>query len=153
MGSQSIFSSGGHGKLANQTGNGAGTLKLPISKDTADGAVLHTVPKGQRIRVARSYWENTTGWTGGASSKIGISSSNPSYNTAGDLLGGAAGDAAAALVAGFQGGTLGTKFGSNGVIVLGEGDQILFNRMTSQFAAGAGFACFEVISIDNNSDT
>ena len=114
-------------------------IKLPISFATANAAALYTVPAGQRLRVNRVWWEVTTGFTGGAASTIGVSTTDALYNTKGDLLGGAAGDAAATLVAGFQGGTLGAKFGSNGIVVLVAGDVIRFDQITSAFTAGAGF--------------
>lgn len=115
-------------------------LKLAVSKDTADAAVLFTVPAGYRLSVDRAFWEVTTGFTGGSSSAIGLSSSNTAYATAGDILGGASGDVTATLgTAGIKGGTIGAKFGSNGVVVLEAGDTIKFNRVTSAYTAGAGF--------------
>lgn len=114
-------------------------LKLAIGHATADDAVLFTVPDGFILAPSRLWWEITTGWTGGSSSAIGVYSSNATYNTAGDLLGGASGDVAATLVAGQTGGTIGASFGSNGMVVLDEGDTILFSRITSAFTAGAGF--------------
>lgn len=115
-------------------------IALPIAFGTANNAVLYTVPTGVRLYVHRAIWEVTTGFTGGTSSAIGLSSSNTGYNTAGDILGGASGDVAATLVDGITGGTIGAKFGSNGVIVLNAADTVKFNRITSAFTAGAGFA-------------
>src|SRR5690348_7212071 len=102
--------------------NGFGHLKLAIAFGTADAAVLFTVPTNiARIELGSLWWEVTTSFSGGASSAIGCSSSNASYNTKGDLLGGASGDVAATLVSTgvlHKGGTIGAKFGSNGKVVL-----------------------------------
>lgn len=116
------------------------TLTLPVAFGTADAAVLYTVPVGIRLSVERAFWEPITSFTGGASSAIGLSSSNANYNTKGDLLGGATGDVAAGLVstgAPFKG-TIGAKAATQGVIVLVAGDTIRFDRITSAFTAGAG---------------
>lgn len=115
-------------------------LTLPIDYTLADGAVLYTVPLlqgGARVAVERAYWEITVAWTGGVSSAIGVSSSNAGYATKGDLLGGAAGDVASGLTVGFKG-TLGARAASQGVIVLIQGDTIVFNRITAAFTAGSG---------------
>jgi hypothetical protein len=119
-------------------------LKLAVDHTTADGAVLYTVPAGRILEIARAFWQVSVGFTGGSSSAVGLSSSNASYNTAGDILGGASGDLAATLVAGYHGGTLGAKFGTNGVIVLVAGDTIKFNRIASNFTAGSGFAHLQI---------
>lgn len=144
---QSLTSPHGHAKIPSAEGTGIALLKLPIAFGTADGAVLYTVPAGHYLRINRSWWNVQTGFTGGSSSAIGLDSSNAAYNTAGDLLGGASGDVAATLVAGQQGGTVGAKFGSNGVVVLGPGDTIRFQRITSAFTAGAGYAMIEVVEV------
>lgn len=117
-------------------------MRIPITKDTADAATLYAVPADVRgLLVHRIFWEITaTAWTGGSSSAIGISSDDATYNTKGDLLGGATGDVAATLTANkFTGGTLGTKFGSNGVVVIAGGKVIRFDRITSAFTAGTGY--------------
>ncbi len=144
---QSIASPHGHPKVPSADGGGVATLKLPISFNTADGAVLFTVPAGHFLRVNRSYWNVQSAFTGGSSSTIGLSSSNAAYATKGDVLGGAAGDAQAALGAGIRGGTLGAKFASNGVILLSPGDTIRFDRITSAFTAGSGYAMVEVVEV------
>ena len=115
-------------------------LALPFAFGTADAAALFTVPSNGRLHIHRAFWEIATGFTGGASSAIGLSSDDTSANTKGDILGGASGDVAATLVAGIKGGTLGAKFGSNGVIVLASGKEIRFDRITSAFTAGVGIA-------------
>lgn len=117
-------------------------LKLPIGFALADAAVLYTIPAGLKLSCQDWWWEITTSWTGGASSAIGISSTNVDYNTKGDLLGGATGDVLATLVSTgriHKGGTIGAKFASNGKAVLVGGDVIRFDRITSAFTAGAGF--------------
>lgn len=115
-------------------------LALPIAFGTADAAALFTVPTGQRLFIHRAFWEVATGFTGGASSAIGISSDASAASTKGDILGGAAGDVAATLVTGIAGGTVGAKFASNGVIVIPAGKILRFDRITSAFVAGVGFA-------------
>jgi len=117
-------------------------LKLPIGFALADAAVLYTIPAGIKISLNDWWWEITTSFTGGASSAIGISSTNTDYSTKGDLLGGAAGDVVATLVSTgrvHKGGTIGAKFASNGKCVLVGGDAIRFDRITSAFTAGAGY--------------
>jgi hypothetical protein len=118
------------------------TLSLAVDFSKADAAVLYTVPAlpgGGRLAVERAFWEVLVAFTGGASSAIGLSSSNAGYTTKGDLLGGATGDVLAGLTVGFKG-TIGAKAASQGVIVLIPGDTIRFDRITSAFTAGSGFA-------------
>lgn len=142
----------GHSKLPGAEGVGSCTVRVAINKDLADGAVLYTVPEGLgRVRLAKAYARNTTAWSGGASSTIGLSSSNAAYNTKGDLWGGAAGNAAAALGTGYQGGTVGAKLANNLVAVLEPGDTVLFDRITSAFTAGAGFAFLEFQAVEDDS--
>lgn len=121
-------------------GSGRFTLTLPITFALADAAVMYTVPSGLRISLERAFWEITTSFTGGASSAIGVSSSNANYNTKGDLLGGAAGDVAAVVISTgnpFKG-TVGAKAATQGLIILVAGDTIRFDRVTSAFTAGVG---------------
>jgi len=122
-------------------------LKLAISYALADAAVLFTVPTGKRMLLERTFWEVITAFTGGSSSAIGLSSSGTGYTTKGDLLGGASGDVLATLVAGVKGGTIGAKFGSNGIVLLEPGATIRFDRITSAFTAGAGYVhiCGKVV--------
>lgn len=133
----SVYPPGMAVSLAALSAQGDAILTFPVGFATADAAVLFTVPTGLRLQIGRAFWEVTTGFTGGASSAIGISSNNTKYNTKGDLLGGVAGDVAATLVAGFSG-TVGTKTASLGLVVLNAGDVIRFDRITSAFTAGAG---------------
>lgn len=133
-------------------------LKLPIAFGTADAAVLFTVPStsgGYTIRgleLQKLYWEITADWTGGASSAIGVSSSRTGFTTKGDLLGGAAGDVAATLVAAsLFAGTVGAKslvtLASTAIIRAAE--TLRFDRITSAFTAGTGFVhCTGFILID-----
>jgi len=115
-------------------------IKVAVAFGTADAAVLFTVPTGFRLRPTRPWWEVTADFTGGSSSTIGMSSSNAAYATKGDLQGGASGDALAALTAGIRGGTVGAKVASLGLVVLVAGDTVRFDRITSAFTAGTGFA-------------
>lgn len=117
---------------------GDAVVTIPVDFNKADAAVLFTIPAGYRCQVGRAFWEVTTPWTGGASSAIGVSSSNANANTKGDILGGAAGDVAAGLTAGFKG-TVGAKIAALGLVVLVAGDTIRFDRIASAFTAGAGF--------------
>lgn len=114
-------------------------LKVAVAFGLLDAAVLLTVPTSRRLLIERVFWEITTGFTGGTSSAIGISADTAPNNTKGDILGGASGDVAAALVVGLKGGTIGAKFGSNGVVVLEPGVKVRFDRITSAFTAGAGY--------------
>lgn len=117
-------------------------LKLAVTKDTADAAVLYTVPTGKRLFVEQAFWEVTANWTGGSSSTIGLSSSSTLFATKGDIQGGASGDAAAALTTTikFCKGTQGAKLATNGKVVLEAGETIIFDRITSAFTAGTGYA-------------
>jgi hypothetical protein len=142
-------------KLANDFYNGTspfGHLKIPFDFNQADASTLVTLPAAiARIEFTRLWWEVTTSFTGGASSAIGVSSNNASYNTKGDLLGGAGGDVAATLVSTgivHKGGTVGVKFGSNGMIVLVGGNTLRFDRIVSAFTAGVGFVHADYRLID-----
>lgn len=114
-------------------------VAFPVTFATADAAVLGTLPAGMVARVVRGYWEVTTGFSGGSSSAIGLSSGQTPHNAKGDLLGGAAGDLAATLVAGtYVEGTIGTDNAAG--IILRPTATILFDRITSVYTAGAGSA-------------
>ncbi len=121
-------------------------LKLAIGFGTADAAVLATVPAGYALTLGKLWWEVTTSFTGGSSSAIGVSSDDTDYATKGDLLGGATGDVLATLVSTgrvHKGGTIGAKFGSNGIVQVAAGKVLRFDRITSAFTAGAGFVHVE----------
>lgn len=116
-------------------------LRLPFTFATADGAALYTVPAGFELYVDRVWWNITTSMTGGTTPAIGVSSDDANFSTKGDLLGGASGDLTATLVSTgrpHKGGTVGAKFGSNGIVVLGAGKIVRFDRIADVFAAGAG---------------
>ena len=118
-------------------------LKFAVSFATTDAAVLFTVPTGFRLQPIRPFWEVAVGWTGGAASTIGLSSSNAAYATKGDLLGAAAGDAAAVLIVASPGpfvGAQGAKLAGAAPVVLVAADTIKFNQITSTYTAGSGFA-------------
>jgi len=132
-------------------------LKLPIGFALADAAILFTVPTltngAVGIQLDSLYWEITTSFAGGASTAIGVSSSNANFSSKGDLLGSATGDGlvGVSLVSTgltYKGGTLGTKFGSNGKIVLVAGDTIRFDRIASVFTSGAGFVHINASYVD-----
>jgi len=124
------------------------TIKLPVDYSMADHAAILTVPAGFVLRLTGTpYWEVVTGWTGGTSSAIGIASSVTGYATAGDILGGAAGDVAATLVAGIVPGTIGAALDTEAELhafVLVEADTLTYEEITSAFTAGAGYVCVPV---------
>jgi hypothetical protein len=114
-------------------------LRFAFTYATADAAILGTLPTGARFKPMGGYWEVTTGFTGGSSSAIGISSSNSTgHTTKGDLLGGSGGDVAATLVAGYPSGTIGADIDAGLMMV--AADTVRFDRITSAFTAGAGAA-------------
>lgn len=124
----------------------AAELSLAATKDTADAAVLYTVPTGFRLKPLLPYWNVTTSWTGGTNSAIGLSSSNSALTTKGDLLGGAGGDVAAGLLStgAYAKGTVGTKALDPGM-VLDAGETIRFDRIVDAFTAGAAAAKIPVL--------
>ena len=124
-------------------------LALAFTYATADGATLYTVPTGANLLILSSYWEVTTGFTGGSSSAIGLASDQTGHTTAGDLLGGSGGDVAATLVAGdYIEGTLGADL--TNPIVLKAGKLVTFERITSAFTDGAGNAHIVAVVLSNN---
>ena len=124
-------------------------LALAFTYATADGATLYTVPTGANLLILSSYWEITTGMTGGSSSAIGLASDQTGHTTAGDLLGGSSGDVAATLVAGdYIEGTLGTDL--TNPIILKAGKLVTFERITSAFTAGAGAAHIVAVVLSND---
>lgn len=115
---------------------------LAVSHSTADAAPILTVPTGFRVKVADDpHYFNSVAWSGGTASAIGISASISAASTKGDLLGGAAGDVAAALGTGLKLGTVGAKMDTlaeRRALVLVAADFIRFDRITDNFTAGAG---------------
>jgi hypothetical protein len=123
-------------------------LKIPIAYTNTDGQAVETIPESFALRLGgHGYWEVTEAWTGGSSSAIGISSNISGYETGGDLLGGASGDVAATLTAGIAAGTQGGELDDEAgfhALLFEEDSEFQFDRITSVFTAGSGFACFPV---------
>jgi hypothetical protein len=117
-------------------------LSLPFTFATANDAALFTVPVGARLHPREAWWEISTSCTGGSSSAIGVDSSVTGWDTAGDILGGATGDVAAALASTStrMEGTIGAKIDTrgDGRLIMIAADTLNFNRITSVFTAGAG---------------
>lgn len=127
-------------------------MKCPISFETADGAAIYTVPAGFAFRIAgMPYWEITTGFTGGSSSAIGISTNITDYEAKGDILGGASGELTATIgTAGDKAGTLGDEMNDNvglQAMLFVAGSEFQFDRITSAYTAGAGFFCVPIIQV------
>jgi hypothetical protein len=123
-------------------------LKLPVDYSMSDGDAILTVPADMVLRLAAlPFWEVETGFTGGSSSAIGVSTSITGYVTGGDILGGASGDVAATLVAGVAAGTLGGELDDHvglQALALVAADELQFDAITSAFTVGAGYACVPV---------
>ena len=121
-------------------------LAFAITYATADAATLYTMPTGAALKVEGLYWEVTTGFSGGSSSAIGVSTTKTSptnWSTKGDLLGGSGGDVAATLIAGARiAGTIGTDMDTlakvRGALWVAA-DVFRFDRITSAFTDGAGY--------------
>lgn len=116
-------------------------LVLPFTYATADAAVLYTMPTGAYFKPDEFAWTVGTGFTGGSSSAIGVSTTKSGMTTKGDLLGGASGDVAATLVAGsYILGTIGPKWDavSERRQMWAPADIFRFDRITSAFTAGSG---------------
>lgn len=118
-------------------------IVIPITFATADAAILLTMPTGSELHLHELYWDVTADWTGGASSTIGVSSSNKtSLTTKGDLLGGSAGSLAAALtLAGAPNfGTIGAGYDTLAKrrVIFKATETIRHDRITSAFVAGTG---------------
>jgi hypothetical protein len=121
---------------------GTHRLRMPITFATADAAALLTMPAGAVLQPLEFFWDITTGFTGGTSSAIGVSSGKTSFTTKGDLLGGASGDVAAGLTTALSPavGTIGTGFDTLAKRrkLWVAGDTFRFDRITSVFTAGVG---------------
>lgn len=118
--------------------------KIPIDKTLADAAQLMLVPAGYSVKIDDDLvWDITTGFTGGSSSAIGISSSDAGSSTKGDLLGGAGGDVTATLgTAGVKQGTAGAKMDTiahRRALRIEATEYLRFDRITSLYTAGAGY--------------
>ena len=120
-------------------------LALPFTYATADAAVLYTMPTGAAFKVEGLFWEVTTGFTGGSSSAIGVSTTKTTptdWSAKGDLLGGSGGNVAATLIAGARiAGTIGTDMDTIAKVrgAIWEATNIFrFDQITSAFTAGVG---------------
>lgn len=128
------------GRWVRETGEAL--FRLPITFATADAAILWTLPAGLILAPSDFWWDGiAVSFTGGTSSAIGLSSSTLSgHTTKGDLLGGSAGDVAAALTStlGTTPGTVGTNWATlpNRRVFLKAADTLRFDRITSVFTAG-----------------
>lgn len=116
------------------------SLSLAVTKDTADNAVIFTVPVGAKLRAITAWWDVDTSWSGGAASAIGVHASATGFTTPGDILGGAAGDVAATLVSTNTRmvGTVGTKLTPTDRLILIAADTLRFDRIVDAFTAGVG---------------
>jgi hypothetical protein len=124
-------------------------MQIPISYANTDGQAIETIPAGFALRLAGfPFWRVTTTFAGGSSSAIGLSTNVTGYETGGDLLGGATGDTAlsAGLVAGTLGGELDDHVGFQALLLVAA-SEIQFDRITSAFTSGAGFACIPVVQM------
>lgn len=117
-------------------------LSFPFTFATADAAPLLTMPAGAYLWPTRFWWKITANMAGGAASTIGVSSNVTGYDTKGDLLGGAAGDAAATLTAALSPalGTIGVKWDTvlERRFMLRPTNVLRYDRITSAFTEGAG---------------
>lgn len=116
------------------------SLRVPFTFATANNAALLTLPTGCAFALDRASWYITTGFAGGSSSAIGVSSTTRS--SAGDILGGSSGDVAAVLTAGWKGGTVGTTMDTDAELhanVFSAAEVFTFNRITSAFTSGVGY--------------
>ena len=134
---------------------GLHVLEMPIAFGTLDAAILLTMQAGSLMLPVEFFWKVSADFTGGAASTIGLSSSTKSgATTKGDLLGGAAGDVAATLVASAVTplGTIGTTWATiaNRRKLWIPTDTLRFDRITSAFTAGSGFACAVVNLLRND---
>lgn len=126
------------------------SLWLPIAYTTANNAVLLTMATGAVFKLDSAHWRVTTGFSGGSSSAIGVSSSL--NTTPGDILGGASGELTAVLgTAGSKSGTIGVKMDTVAELhaqLYVALDTFIFNRITSVYTAGAGYVvlCGNLIS-------
>lgn len=120
------------------------SIKLAIDYTLADAAALLTMPaSGFRLLLEQAFWEVTADWTGGTNSAIGLSGSIAPHSTKGDLLGGSAGNVLADLTAaiGVTQGTIGVSFSAAPKMVVLEPTAVVrFDRITSVFTAGTGYA-------------
>ena len=127
-------------------------MRIPVGYADTDGEAIETIPAGFALRLSGfPFWDITTGFTGGSSSAIGISTNITGYETGGDLLGGASGELTAVIgTAGIKAGTLGGELDDHvgfQALALVAGSEIQFDRIASVYTAGAGFACIPVVQM------
>ncbi len=122
---------------------GAVCLEMPIACGMSDHTALLTLPTGCAFKLESAHWRITTGFSGGSSSAIGIQST--SFATAGDILGGASGELTATIgTAGRKAGTVGVKLDTVAEIhadLFAAAEVFYYEKITSTYDAGAGFAC------------
>lgn len=115
-------------------------LWLPVTFATADNATIFTTPAGAKLKVREAWWQVGTTFAGGSASAIGIDCSVSGWSTAGDILGGAAGDVAATLVStnGRMVGTVGAQLDTfaHGRLLMIAADTLRFQRITDAFTSG-----------------
>lgn len=133
---------------------GAALLTFDFTYAKADGAAHFTTPAGALLLLRKFFWKVSVNFTGGSSSTIGASSNKTGFTTRGDLLGGAAGDVEATLVAsaGNINGTIGAKMDTVGELhttLWVPGDTIEHDRITSAYTAGVGKLCAVVDVLEN----
>lgn len=117
-----------------------GWIEIAVAFDytQADASVIYTMPTGSRLYLAGAFWSCSVTFAGGSSSKIGLKGGAATgISTAGDILGGASGDATIASNGTYAQGTVGVKIGKP-VSVLNAADTVVFNQMTSTFTSGVG---------------
>jgi hypothetical protein len=133
---------------------GQALIVCPFGFATADNAPLLVTPAGCYWRLNFIHWLVSVGFTGGASSAIGVTSSKTNFTSNGALLGGAGGDVAATLVASAAPifGTIGADFDTlakQRSAVFGPADEIRLKRIVSAFTAGAGSVVLDVTILQN----
>lgn len=115
-------------------------VKLPVSFQTADAAALIKAPTGRSYELSNIFWETTQNWVdGGPPPAIGISADTAPLDTKGDLLGGMTGSRSAELTTAVKYSAEPPGPGGGGVVIIEPDVTIRFDRITSVFAAGAGF--------------
>lgn len=142
-------------------------LKLPFNFQTADAAVLCTVPAGRALQVLSAFFEVTTTFTTATAGACGVSSDDTNFSTKGDILGGTAGALVAFLVstgATYKTGLVGTKFGAiaavaagsvgatansaNQIVYIPGGKVLRYDQIAGTYTAGAGFVHITGFLID-----
>lgn len=123
--------------------NGGDTYsaKIPVDFSIVDATVLFVVPFRSILLPDSTFLEIVTGFTGGTSSAVGLSSAQAPYTTKG-MLGGGSGGYLTAVIgsAGIVRGIQGTGFtAAPNIMLLEAGSNIRWDLIASQYTAGAGF--------------